>query len=337
MELRSTVVPIEMNNQVYYRFTDKSIYGFTYGTALFLVFNPFIPILTEDEMQRNPKSLSYVRINKDKYANYKKEIVTRINLYTMLLNFQLDLFLSQLNNGVMCGNVSLFLNSGWTLFVGTPADYQLSQTYNAIPFKCTDDGIIVRKTRQELEDENLAKIRYKHRYDTANRRVQILNEIIKGTHWGGATYMGLSSNYTFEDKFDEDNSYYEFWLNSNDRNLKTGWWFEKDWIDLINNRGKIATSWGLCSYWARQLEQLSGGAYKVLNMVCKEGTQHPLDSSAKYKVQMQTPNGKKEMSSDELEKLAKQLGYTQEDFTVEKLNKLVAKDNSFLRRMFKRK
>lgn len=72
-------------------------------------------------------------------------------------------------------------------------------------------------------------------------------------------------------------------------------------------------------------------------MVCKEGTQHPLDSSANYKVQMQTPNGKKELSSDKLEELAKQLGYTQEDFTVEKLNKLVAKDNSFLQRMFKRK
>lgn len=52
---------------------------------------------------------------------------------------------------------------------------------------------------------------------------------------------------------------------------------------------------------------------------------------------MQTPNGKKELSSDKLEELAKQLGYTQEDFTVEKLNKLVAKDNSFLQRMFKSK
>lgn len=52
---------------------------------------------------------------------------------------------------------------------------------------------------------------------------------------------------------------------------------------------------------------------------------------------MQTPNGKKELSSDKLEELAKQLDYTQEDFTVEKLNKLVAKDNSFLQRMFKRK
>lgn len=52
---------------------------------------------------------------------------------------------------------------------------------------------------------------------------------------------------------------------------------------------------------------------------------------------MQTPNGKKELSSDKLEELAKQLGYTQEDFTVEKLNKLVAKDNSFLQCMFKRK
>lgn len=321
LEEKSMVTPVILNNQVYYRFTEHSLYGWTYGRSLILMFNPFIPILRQNELYQSPHLREgFVGIHKDAYAQYKKEIVNRINMYSLTLIKQIEYVRAQQANGVMCAGIELFLHSGYGLFIGTKEDYANYQKYKVLPFKFMENGSIARKTLAELQAEKNAKDVFNKRYAIAESRLAVFEELLNHTMWKGWTALSLGGRDTFEDDYEKDNSHYKVWINSNVRHLRSGWFTESDLLDLINNEGRIPTTNGLCRYWGGQIEKLSKKTYKVTD-ICGPSIH---DDSAEYKAKVKTPEGKVHTYNvDSLKKLAYKLGYKEQKFSKSDIEKAI--------------
>lgn len=282
----------------------------------FLIFigNPFVVIGKEDEFIQNPKYKSFcnMKLKRTKKASnsYKDNIEERQNILLKNLKNIFKTFVEDSSkNGFVIGTMSLFLNSGYAIIVGSKEDNVVCFKKDVFPYGTYNEYNIYRYTKSEIDNIILERKQYEEKRKKAEKRILFIESKLRD--------LGYSWTIISKNRISFEGNDYKTWMNAQDYDkAKAGWYSEDDFIDWINMEGSIPFKSEQINHFARILENISSD-YKLLDIIPEKTCYGDCGGIAKFDV-----NGKEEILSlgdvkDIIYNISPIKKYTKDDFEKE--------------------